>query len=152
MTNQQQERENNRTTMLKGTEVQHRWFIVDATGKTLGRLATEVARVLHGKHRPDYTPHVDSGDGVIVINAGKVVVTGAKAAQKLYRYHTSFPGGLREIPYQTMKERKPCYIIEHAVKGMVPRTRQGRKQMKRLRIFAGTEHDMQAQQPVAVNI
>jgi len=141
-----------KTTMLKQQQTDPRWFVVDAAGKTLGRLSTEIARILRGKHKPTFTPHVDSGDGVIVINAEKVVVTGNKSAQKVYRYHTGHPGGLREIPYRRMLERKPTYIIEHAVKGMVPRTRLGRKQMTRLRIFAGSEHNMQAQQALAANI
>ncbi|SCA64170.1 50S ribosomal protein L13 [Chlamydiales bacterium SCGC AG-110-P3] len=142
----------NKTPMLKQQEVQPGWFLVDADGKTLGRLSTEIARILRGKHKPTYTPHVDSGDGVIVINADRIVVTGAKAAQKVYRHHTGFPGGLKEIPYRRMLERKPTYIIEHAVKGMIPKTRQGRKQLKRLRIFVGTKHNMQAQVPVAVSV
>lgn len=138
--------------MLKNEDVNRQWFLVDASGKTLGRLATEIARILRGKHRPTYTPHIDSGDGVIVINTRKVKVTGTKAAQKVYRYHTGYPGGMREIPYRAMQDRKPSYIIEHAVKGMVPRTRQGRAQMKRLRLFDGEEHDLFAQSPIQVNI
>jgi len=142
----------NKTTMLKQQDVEYQWFVVDAAGKTLGRLATEIARILRGKHKPTYTPHVDSGDGVIVINAEKVRVTGAKEAQKVYRYYTGHPGGLREVPYRIMMERKPQYIIQHAVKGMVPRTRLGRKQMKRLRIVVGDDHQMEAQKPIVVNI
>lgn len=144
-------RADQKTLILKQTEVKHQWLLVDATGKTLGRLATEIANVLRGKHRPTYTPHVDSGDGVIVVNAEKIVVTGRKEAQKVYRYYTGFIGGLRTIPYRTMMARNPTFIIENAVKGMVPRTRQGRAQMKRLRIFAGAKHDMDAQQPIQVS-
>ena len=142
----------NKTPMLKQQEMSPNWFLVDAAGKTLGRLSTEIARILRGKHKPTFTPHTDSGDGVIVINAEKIVVTGVKAAQKVYRHHTGFPGGLKEIPYRRMLDRKPTYIIEHAVKGMIPKTRQGRQQLRRLRIFAGAEHNMQAQQPVATNL
>lgn len=138
--------------MLKQQECQPQWYVIDAAGKTLGRLSTEIARILRGKHKPTWTPHVDSGDGVIVINAEKIVVTGNKAAQKLYRHYTGFMSGLREIPYRTMQERKPGFIIEHAVKGMVPRTKLGRRQMKRLRVFAGEEHGMQAQAPTQVNV
>ncbi len=140
------------TIMLKKEQVQRKWLLVDAKGKTLGRLATELARILRGKHRPDFTPHTDGGDGVIVVNADKVKVTGNKEGQKLYRYYTGFMSGLREIPYRTMLERKPCFILEHAVKGMMPKTRQGRAQLKRLRIFAGTEHDMEAQQPIKADV
>ncbi len=133
-------------------KVSRNWLILDAAGKTLGRFASEVAKILRGKHKPINCPSIDCGDGVIVINAEKIKVTGAKEANKVYRYHTGFVGGLREIPYRTMQARKPDYIIEHAVKGMVPRTTQGREQMKRLRIFAGTEHKMEAQKPIQVNI
>lgn len=129
----------------------HQWFLLDASGKTLGRFASEIAKVLRGKHRPDFTPYVDCGDGVIVINADKIVVTGAKKARKIYRYYTGSMSGLREIPYCTMKDRHPTFPIEHAVKGMMPKSRLARNQMKRLRIFAGAEHDMAAQQPVVVN-
>ena len=143
---------NNDTFLAKKEEIQRGWFILDATGKTLGRFAAEVAKILRGKHKPTFTPSTDCGDGVIIINAGKIHVTGSKAAQKLYRYHTGFVGGLREIPYRTMQARKPDYIVEHAVKGMMPKTKQGRAQLKRLRIFAGTDHGMVAQQPIQANI
>lgn len=131
---------------------QRRWFLLDAQGKTLGRFATEVAKILRGKHKADFTPHIDSGDGVVIINAEKIKVTGAKDAQKIYRYHTGAMSGMREIPYRTMLARKPDYIIWHAVKGMMPKTRLTEGQMKKLRIFAGTEHDMKAQAPVVANI
>ncbi len=127
------------------------WFVLDAAGKTLGRFASEVAKILQGKHKPTFTTFMDDGDGVIVINADKIKVTGAKAAQKIYRYYTGSMGGMREVPYKTMLARKPEYIITHAVKGMVKRSRLGRQQMKHLRVFAGSEHDMQAQQPIVVN-
>lgn len=140
------------TYIQKKEEVTRNWFILDASGKTLGRFATEVARLLRGKHKITFTPHTDGGDGVIVINAEKIRVTGSKEAQKLYRYHTGYVGGLREIPYLTMQARKPDYIIEHAVKGMMPRSKQANAQLKRLRIFAGTEHNMAAQQPIEANI
>ena len=138
--------------MLRQEDVTRQWFVIDASGKTLGRLASEIANVLRGKHKPTYTPHVDSGDGVIVVNSEKVVVTGAKEAQKVYRSHTGYVSGLREIPYRRMMERKPEEILRHAVKGMVPRTRQGRAQMKRLRLFVGPEHDMIAQQPIQAEV
>jgi large subunit ribosomal protein L13 len=129
-----------------------RWFLLDANGKTLGRFASEVAKILRGKHKPTFTTYEDDGDGVIVINAEKIKVTGSKASQKVYRYHTGAMSGMREIPYRTQLARNPAYIIEHAVHGMVPRSRLGKAQMKHLRVFAGTEHNMQAQQPVIVNI
>lgn len=141
----------NKTYMARKEDVQRKWFMLNAEGKTLGRLAAEIAKILRGKHKPTFTPHVDTGDGVIVINADKVKVTGAKEAQIVYRYHTGFVGGLREIPYRTMKDRKPGFIIEHAVKGMVPKTRLGRAQMKRLRVYAGEAHDLSAQKPIVVN-
>ncbi len=127
-----------------------KWFLFDAKGKTLGRFASEIAKVLRGKHKPNFTPNVDCGDGVIIINAAQITVSGAKGAQKLYRHHTGRMGGLREIPFRTMQARKPDFIIMHAVQGMLPKTRLGKKQIKKLRIFAGAEHDLQAQQPVAV--
>lgn len=142
----------NKTILLKNEEVKHDWFILDAEGKTLGRFATEITKILRGKHKPTFTTHADAGDGVIIINAEKIHVTGAKEAQKLYRYYTGWMGGLREIPYKTMKARKPEYIIEHAVKGMMPKTRLANAQLKRLRIFAGPEHNMAAQKPIKANI
>ena len=134
------------------TNPMRKWFILDATGKTLGRFAAEVAKILRGKHKTNFTPYVDTGDGVIIINAGKIKVTGAKAAQKLYRYYTGSMSGLREIPYNVMLGRKPDYIIWHAVKGMMPKTRLGEAQLKKLRIFADDKHDLQAQAPISVNI
>lgn len=128
------------------------WFVLDAAGKTLGRLTCEISKILRGKHKTTFTTHLDCGDGVIVINAEKIKVTGTKEAQKIYRYYTGSMGGLREIPYRTMKAKNPTYIIEHAVMGMMPKTRLGRAQCKKLRIFAGQEHDLVAQQPVHVNI
>jgi len=152
MTEQKEKANFQKTTILKEQEVKHDWFVLDATGKTLGRLASEIAKILRGKHRPTFTPHVDGGDGVILVNAGKVHVSGNKEAQKVYYSHSGFVGGLREIGYRRMKERKPEYIIEHAVKGMMPKNRLSRKQMKRLRVFAGAEHNMEAQTPTNVNI
>lgn len=137
---------------LKKEEVERNWFVLDAEGKTLGRFACEVAKVLRGKHKPTFTPSTDGGDGVIIINAEKIVLTGAKEAQKNYVYYTGHLGGQRAIPFKVMQARKPEYIIEHAVKGMMPKTVLGRKQMTRLRIFAGAEHGLHAQQPVTANI
>jgi len=148
MSQQQQQK----TFMLTKEQAKPSWIILDASGKTLGRLASEIAKILRGKHKPTFTSHIDGGDGVIVLNAAKVTVTGAKAARKMYRYYTGYMSGLREVPYRTMQARKPEYIIEHAVKGMMPKTRLGSQQLKKLRIFAGTEHDHAAQQPVEAKI
>ena len=144
----------NTTILLTKEEVRplRKWFLLDASGKTLGRFAAEVAKILRGKHKPHFTPSVDTGDGVVIINAEKIVVTGAKDAQKIYRYHTGAMSGMREIPYRVMRDRKPDYIIWHAVKGMMPKTRLTEAQMKKLRIYAGTQHDMQTQAPIPVNI
>ena len=138
------------TPMLKQHEVQRDWIEIDATGKTLGRLASQIAMALRGKHRPDYTPHVDSGAGVIVKNADKVRVTGFKEARKFYHWHSGYIGGLRTFSYREMHQRKPEYILYHAVKGMLPKTKQGRAQLKRLRLYLGNEHKHEAQQPVEV--
>lgn len=133
-------------------DIKLKWLILDASGKTLGRLTSEITKILRGKHKPIYTPHMDCGDGVVVVNAEKIKVTGSKDAQKIYRYYTGSMSGLREIPYRTMKARKPTYIIEHAVKGMMPKSRLGKQQLRKLRIFAGEGHDLAAQQPIQVNI
>ena len=138
--------------MTKKEDSKLNWFIFDASGKTLGRFASELAKVLRGKHLPTFTPNMDVGDGVIVVNADKIAVTGSKEAQKVYRRYTGFMSGLRETPFRVMKERKPEYIIEHAVKGMMPKTKLGNAQLKRLRIFAGENHKMEAQQPIKVEI
>jgi large subunit ribosomal protein L13 len=144
----------NSTTLLTKEEAipMRKWLLLDASGKVLGRFAAEVAKILRGKHKPSFTPHVDAGDGVVIINAEKIVVTGAKEAQKIYRYHTGAMSGMREVAYRTMRDRKPDYIIWHAVKGMMPKTRLTEAQMKKLRIYAGGKHDMQAQAPILVNI
>jgi large subunit ribosomal protein L13 len=129
-----------------------KWFLLDASGKTLGRFAAEVTKILRGKHKTHFTPHIDTGDGVVIINAQKIIVTGAKEAQKIYRYHTGAMSGMREVSYRTMLGRKPDYILWHAIKGMMPKTRLSEAQMKKLRIYASDEHDMQAQAPIPVNI
>jgi len=138
--------------MTRKEDVQRGWYILDASGKTLGRFCAEIAKILRGKHKPTFTPNVDTGDGVIVINADKIQVTGSKEAQKIYRYYTGHIGGLREIPFRSMKERKPDYIIMHAVKGMMPKSRLGKQQIRKLRIFAGEEHPYEAQKPIKVEI
>jgi large subunit ribosomal protein L13 len=139
------------TTMAKREDQPVRWIEIDASGLTLGRLASEITKVLRGKHRPTFTPHADTGDGVVVVNADQVAVTGNKEAQKIYYRHTNWMGGLKKTPYRTMRERHPERIIESAVWGMMPKTKLGRKQIKRLRSIKGTNHKYTAQQPVAIN-
>jgi large subunit ribosomal protein L13 len=138
------------TSLLTEKEAQEdrKWFLLDAKGKTLGRFASEVAKILRGKHKVSYTAHVDCGDGVVIINAEKIKVTGAKEAQKIYRYHTGAMSGLREIPYRVMRDRKPDYILRNAIAGMMPQSRLARQQLKKLRIFAGEQHEMEAQNPI----
>lgn len=147
-------KQKNKTTLLTKEEAlaSRRWFILNAEGKTLGRFASEVANILRGKHKVSFTAHVDAGDGVIIINAEKIKVTGAKEAQKIYRYHTGAMSGLREVPFRVMKARKPDYILRHAIEGMMPQTRLTEHQLRKLRIFAGEKHDMEAQNPVLLNI
>lgn len=146
--------QNQKTPFLTQKEAleSRKWYLFDATGKTLGRFAAEVAKILRGKHRPDYTPHVDCGDGVVIINAEKIKVTGMKRARKIYRQYTGYIGGLREVPYSIMIARKPEYVLERAILGMMPKTRLGGQQVRKLRIFKGESHDMQAQKPIPVNI
>jgi len=143
-----------KTPLLTKQEAQNsrKWYLFDASGKTLGRFAAEVAKILRGKHRPDFTPHVDCGDGVVIINAEKIQVTGMKEARKIYRSYTGFIGGLREVPYEILMARKPEYILMHAIKGMMPKTRLGGQQVKKLRIYKGADHSMTAQKPIPVNI
>ena len=138
--------------MARPREVEREWRLIDAEGQTLGRLATEIARLLRGKNKPQYTPHVDTGDFVVVVNAEKVVVTGKKAEQKVYYRHTGYPGGLKETSYEVMLERKPTEILRKAVKGMMPRTRLGRQQLRKLKIYAGPEHPHEAQSPAPYEV
>lgn len=143
-----------KTTFLTKKEANEsqNWYLFDATGKTLGRFAAEIAKILRGKHRPDFTPNIDCGDGVVIINAEKITVTGMKGARKIYRRYTGHIGGLRETPYSTMIARKPEYVLMHAIKGMMPKSRLGDQQVKKLRIFKGANHDLKSQQPVPVNL
>jgi large subunit ribosomal protein L13 len=136
-----------RTYTPSAKDITREWFVVDADGQTLGRLATRIAKVLRGKHKPTWTPNLDVGDHVIVINADKIVLTGAKSEQKLYHAHSGYPGGLRSVPFATMLERKPTEIVEKAVKGMLPKTKLGRAMGSKLKVYAGSEHPHAAQQP-----
>jgi len=133
--------------IAKPAEVERKWYVVDAEGKTLGRLASEVASVLRGKNKPIYTPHVDCGDYVIVINAEKVEVTGKKRHDKIYKRHTGYPGGLRELSFEKLQAKDPEEIIRHAVKGMLPDGKLGRQMFKKLRVYTGAEHNHEAQKP-----
>jgi large subunit ribosomal protein L13 len=136
-----------KTYSVKAGEIERRWFVVDAEGKVLGRLASEIARVLRGKHKPTYTPHLDTGDFVVVVNAEKIVVTGKKEEQKTYFRHTGYMGGEKFIPFSRMLEKHPERVIELAVKGMLPKGALGRQMYQKLRVYAGKEHPHQAQQP-----
>lgn len=133
--------------MAKANEVERKWYVIDAEGKVLGRLASEIASVLRGKRKPIFTPHVDCGDFVIVINADKVVLTGDKLNQKIHAYHTGYPGGRKEVVYAEMMAKRPEKVIELAVKGMLPKSRLGRQMIKKLKVYAGSEHPHAAQAP-----
>jgi large subunit ribosomal protein L13 len=141
-----------RTFTAKPHEVNHDWYVVDASGKTLGRLATEIARRLRGKHKPEYTPHVDTGDYIIVVNADKVHVTGSKATDKMYHHHTGYVGNLKSISFEKLQARAPGRVIELAVKGMLPKNPLGRAMFRKLRVYAGPEHQHAAQQPRPLEI
>lgn len=136
----------------KPAEVTREWFLVDAEGKTLGRLSTEIATILRGKHKPTFTPHVDGGDFVVVVNAEKVTVTGKKFDQKMYRHHTGYIGNMKEANFKKMQEDKPEFIIEQAVAGMLPKNKLRASMMRRLKVFVGPEHNHAAQQPKKLDI
>ena len=141
-----------KTVSTKPADVTRDWYVVDAEGKTLGRMATEIARRLRGKHEPEYTPHVDTGDYIIVVNAEKVRVTGNKAKDKMYYRHTGYPGGLRSMSFEKMVDHAPERTVEFAVKGMLPKGPLGRAMYAKLKVYAGTEHPHQAQQPQALTL
>lgn len=141
-----------KTYMPKASDVDRRWYLVDAEGKVLGRLATEIAAILRGKNKPEYTPHMDMGDFVVVVNADKLVVTGKKEQQKLYRRHTGYPSGLREVPYERMMETHPERVLEKAVRGMLPKNTLGRSMFRKLKIYAGPNHKHEAQKPEKIEL
>lgn len=141
-----------KTLSAKPETVKRDWYVVDAAGKTLGRLSTEIARRLRGKHKPEFTPHVDTGDYIVVLNAEKIHVTGKKAKAKTYYRHTGHPGGIKSATFNQLIESKPERVIEHAVKGMLPRGPLGRAMFKKLKVYAGTTHPHTAQQPKELNI
>lgn len=140
------------TVVPSGKNVQRNWFVIDAGEKVLGRIATETARILMGKHKTTYTPYIDTGDHVIIINADKVKLTGKKEEQKLYRYHSGYPGGLREVTARRMRETRPIKLLEEAVAGMLPKTKMGKQMYRKLNVYAGPQHPHQAQTPQALSI
>jgi len=141
-----------KTYSAKASDVVQDWFVVDAEDKTLGRLASEIAHRLRGKHKAEYTPHVDTGDYIVVINAEKIRVTGAKATDKMYHRHTGYIGGLKSISFENMIAKAPERVLQSAVKGMLPRNPLGRAMFKKLKVYAGTEHPHAAQQPQVLNV
>jgi len=141
-----------KTFSAKPEDIERKWFVVDAQGQTLGRLATRIASVLRGKHKPVYTPHLDCGDYVIVVNADKIHVTGQKLEQKTYYRHSGYPGGLRQVSLRRQLQVHPDRVIEAAVRGMLPHNRLGRKMFKKLKIYAGPTHPHEAQQPTALEL
>jgi len=140
------------TFMAKPAEIERRWYVVDAKGKTLGRLASRIAHILRGKHKPTYTPHVDCGDHVVVINAGDVKLTGKKAENKILYRHSGYPGGLKSTTAGDMLATRPQRLIEHAVKGMIPKNKLGRRMLKRLRVYVSSDHPHAAQQPETLEV
>ena len=141
-----------KTFSAKAHEVRRDWFVVDAADKTLGRLASEIARRLRGKHKPEYTPHVDTGDYIVVVNADKIRVTGRKASDKMYYRHTGYIGNMRSISYEKLQQRAPGRVLELAVKGMLPKNPLGRAMYRKLKVYAGPEHRHSAQQPKALEL
>jgi large subunit ribosomal protein L13 len=141
-----------KTFSAKAEDVSRDWYVVDASDKTLGRLASEIAHRLRGKHKPEYTPHVDTGDYIVVINAEKIRVTGNKATDKMYHHHTGYPGGLKSMSFEKLIDKAPERVIQGAVKGMLPRNPLGRAMFKKLKVYAGAEHPHAAQQPQELNI
>jgi large subunit ribosomal protein L13 len=140
------------TFTAKAGEVQHGWFVVDARDKVLGRLASQIAMRLRGKHKPEYTPHVDTGDFVVVVNASKLRVTGRKNERKMYYWHTEFPGGIREMNFAKMQATRPERVLQHAVKGMLPKGPLGYAMLRKLKVYPGDKHPHSAQQPKALEI
>ncbi len=140
------------TFMANAQNVERKWYILDAAGKPLGRVATQAATLLRGKHKPTFTPHVDTGDGVIVINCKDAVLTGKKLDQKMYRHHSGYPGGLKETPYRRIMEKRPEFAMYEAIRRMLPKNRLGRKMIKKLRVYADDQHNQEAQQPIVYDI
>jgi large subunit ribosomal protein L13 len=141
-----------KTYQTKKEELEHKWYLVNAEGKVLGRLATELVKILKGKNKPTYTPHLDTGDFVIVVNAGKVSLTGKKMKDKIYYHHTGYPGGIKEVNAEKLLAKKPAEVIRIAVKGMLPKNSLGRQMLRKLKIYAGPNHPHEAQKPISLEI
>jgi large subunit ribosomal protein L13 len=141
-----------KTYQAKKEEIDHKWYLVNAEGKVLGRLSTELAKILRGKNKPIYTPHVDTGDFVVVVNAGKVTLTGKKLKDKIYYHHTGYPGGIKEMSAEKLLAKKPTEMIRMAVRGMLPKNSLGRQMLRKLKIYAGPNHPHEAQQPVSLEL
>ncbi len=141
-----------KTFMAKPSNIQNRWWLVDADGRVLGRMATQIAKILQGKHKPSYTPHLDTGDNIVVINAEKIVLTGRKLEQKSHQYYTGWVGGQRDVPYSELIKTKPEKIIQLAVKRMMPKTKLGRHMFKKLRVYRDAEHRHEAQKPEPLDL
>ncbi|OGI22825.1 MAG: 50S ribosomal protein L13 [Candidatus Melainabacteria bacterium RIFOXYA12_FULL_32_12] len=141
-----------KTYSAKPHEVEAKWYLIDATNQTLGRLASAVANILRGKHKPQYTPHIDTGDFVIIVNADKISVSGKKETDKIYHHHTGYPSGLRSISFKDMMQKHPTRALEKAIRGMLPHNTLGEQQFQKLKIYAGAEHPHQAQQPIEYNV
>ena len=141
-----------KTYQAKKEEVDHQWYLLNAEGKVLGRLATELAKILRGKNKPTFSPHVDTGDFVIVVNAGKVLLTGKKMKDKIYYHHTGYPGGIKEISAEKLLAKKPTEMLKIAVKGMLPKNSLGRQMLQKLKIYAGPSHPHEAQKPIPLEI
>lgn len=140
-----------KTYFATSENIEHKWYVVDASGKVLGRLASQIAKYLRGKHKPEYTPHADAGDYIIVLNASQVVVTGNKEQDKIYYTHSGYPGGIKETTFEKLKAKDPVQVIELAVKGMLPKNPLGRAMLRKLKVYAGSDHPHAAQQPVEIN-
>lgn len=141
-----------KTYFANSENTEQKWYVVDASGKVLGRLATQIAKVLRGKNKPEFTPHADAGDHVIVVNAAQIKVTGKKESDKVYYSHSGYPGGIKEITFDKMMQKDPTRILEIAVKGMMPKNPLGRAMLRKLKVYAGAEHPHVAQQPVEINL
>jgi large subunit ribosomal protein L13 len=141
-----------KTYQAKKEELEQKWYLVNAEGKVLGRLATELAKILRGKNKPTYTPYLDTGDFVVVVNAGKLTLTGKKMKDKIYYHHTGYPGGIKEIAAEKLLAKKPTEMIRMAVKGMLPKTSLGRQMFRKLKVYAGPNHPHEAQKPITINI
>jgi large subunit ribosomal protein L13 len=141
-----------KTYFANNENTEHNWYLVDASNKVLGRLATQIAKYLRGKHKPEFTPHADAGDYIVVINAAEIRVTGNKTQDKKYYTHSGYPGGIKEVTFEKLKAKDPVRIIENAVKGMLPKNPLGRDMIRKLKVYAGAEHPHTAQQPVEINL